>query len=67
MSFVVGPDVRLVDGPTPYEGRVEVLYNGEWGPVCHYSTTTASVRAMCKSLGFSFVYVKYLPNAYKKT
>ncbi|XP_052782341.1 uncharacterized protein LOC128218702 isoform X3 [Mya arenaria] len=42
--------VRLVDGPTKYEGRVEVYVNGRWGTICddHFNTDAASV--VCRML-----------------
>jgi hypothetical protein len=33
VAYVEG-DVRLADGTTPREGRVEMFKNGQWGTIC---------------------------------
>ena len=45
-------DVRLSNGPTLLEGRVEACINHAWGGVCHVSWNTADASVVCSQLGF---------------
>ncbi|KOC70028.1 Galectin-3-binding protein [Habropoda laboriosa] len=46
--------IRLVDGPAPFEGRLELFHRGEWRAVCTNSRnwTRADLETACRQLGF---------------
>ncbi|MGH0141401.1 UNVERIFIED_CONTAM: hypothetical protein FKN15_075276 [Acipenser sinensis] len=44
--------VRLVDGDSPSEGRVEIYYDGAWGSVCDDSWTEVNAQVVCRQLRF---------------
>ena len=46
-------DIRLVDGQTQYEGRVEVCLHGRWGTVCDNEWGGADTRVVCRQLNYT--------------
>ena len=51
-------DVRLEDGTTDFSGRVEILYNGEWGTVCSDGFDENDAAVVCRQAGYGLP-VKY--------
>ena len=45
-------DVRLVGGPTPTEGLVEICLNGVWGSVCDHNWDVRDAQVLCQQLGY---------------
>ena len=44
--------VRLTGGSRPYQGSVEVLYNGVWLPLCSDNFDRFAATIVCQQLGY---------------
>ena len=47
------PEVRLVNGPSMWQGRVEIYHNGVWGTVCDDFFGREEAEVICRQMGAS--------------
>ena len=57
--------VRLVNGQTQYEGRVELCYDETWGAICPYTWDIREATVICRQLNFTTI-GKYTNMSYSK-
>ncbi|KAH1170203.1 neurotrypsin [Mauremys mutica] len=50
--FSLGPPIRLMDGETKKEGRVEIFINGQWGTICDDGWSDKDAAVVCRQLGY---------------
>jgi len=55
VSFCIGVNespIRLAGGVGPFEGRVEVFHEGQWGSICADQFTAEDAMVICNVVGF---------------
>lgn len=45
-------EVRLVDGPSRNEGRLEIFHDDQWGNVCNDDISLEEVAVFCRMMEF---------------
>ncbi|CAG2236301.1 Scavenger receptor cysteine-rich domain superfamily protein,Neurotrypsin,Lysyl oxidase homolog 2B,Soluble scavenger receptor cysteine-rich domain-containing protein SSC5D,Deleted in malignant brain tumors 1 protein [Mytilus edulis] len=56
--------IRLVNGPGPFEGRVEISVNGQWGTICDKQFGLADAEVVCRMAGYSRALQAFVGGSY---
>lgn len=56
--------VTLVDGTSPWNGRVEVCLGGKWGTVCDHEWDHQDCQTICKQLAYPYLGAEAKYDAY---
>lgn len=51
MQFSDATEIRLVNGKSPFEGRIEIKHNGTWGTICDDGFSINDTKVVCRMLG----------------
>ena len=46
-------EIRVVDGISAYEGRVEVCINGKFGPICDNNWDNLEATVVCNQMNYN--------------
>ena len=48
-------ELRLINGGTQFEGRLEVCLGNQWGTICddYWKSNSLNAQVACRQLGFS--------------
>ena len=52
VSDCIDGDVRLIGGPTPQEGTIEICMGHVWGGICQYRWDSTDANVACFQLGY---------------
>ena len=51
--------IRLLDGATGDDGRVEIMLGDTWGTICGKDVGADAARLLCLSLGYKYSHAHY--------
>lgn len=62
IGLFIGINIRLVDGTSYNEGKVEIFHAGEWGTICESQFSESEGQVVCRMLGLDTEYISVIVN-----